>query len=264
MLIENDMYLEERRNRIVEYINQKGKVTTKQLGEVFQASTVTIRNDINKLDEHGLIVKVHGGALACSSFTNYEIPASSKYQKNLKIKQKMGIIGASFIKDNDIVFFDSGSSILEVAKALTGRNITAITNDLKTAMFLSENKNVHLIVVGGKKVPNLFTLVGTQTLKELEMYHADKVFLGCDAFDFEIGVTNRTLDEIDLKRAMIKCSKEVIAVADFSKHDKTVFASVCGVNEIDYLIADSISDENYIKANSLGLQVITEKRRNFK
>jgi len=257
MDIENDICLEERRNKMVDYINEKGKVSTKELGDLFHSSTVTIRNDINQLDEMGLIVKVHGGALACYNFINREIPASIKYQKDTGKKQIIGKLGATLLNDNEIVILDSGSSVLEVAKAVSAKNVTIITNDIKTAYCLADNSNVKLIVVGGTREPNLYTLTGMETLRMYEIFHVDKLFLGCDALDFKEGVTNRSLDEVAIKKAMIAAAEKVIAIADSSKLDKRVFASVCGLSEIDTIVTDAIGAEDLEVARQLGIEVLT-------
>lgn len=238
-------------------MNTRGRISTKELSELLQASTVTIRNDINKLDDLGFIKKVHGGALSNAKVSNSEIPAVAKsfYQTTEKIE--IGRLAASLVHDGDIIILDSGSTILEVANAVTARDLTIITNDIQTAYVLACNKHVSLIVAGGTCEPNLFTLSGDLPVKLFESLRVDIAFLGCDALDFREGISNRTFSEVAIKRAMMNAANRVVAVVDSSKLGTSVFANVCKMEEIDVLITDTIQDSDRSICDSLGVTVLT-------
>jgi DeoR/GlpR family transcriptional regulator of sugar metabolism len=251
-----DTYLEERRSEIVKIVNSQGKVSTKELSNLLGLSLVTIRNDINQLAELGVIVKTHGGALSTSKVLNFEVPAAAKSLRNRKEKEGIGSMAASLVNDGDVVILDAGSTTFEVAKNIKAKDVTVITNDIQIAYYLIENTRIKTIVPGGTCAPDVYTLVGTQTSKFIEMLHADKVFLGCDAIDFRFGITNRTLEEVAIKQAMINSSDKVIAVVDSTKHDTYVFVKVCGLADLDVLITDRISDTNRAIASDLGVEVL--------
>lgn len=251
------MFLEERQIKMLEYINEKQKVSTKKLSEVFKTSVVTIRKDINELYKRGLVLTVHGGVLAYSDKLNLEIPSNEKARLNIEDKKAIGRLAAELIENNDVIILDSGSTTYEVGLAIGKKKVTVITNDIKIAFSLANKPNITLVMPGGTTEKNLYTLCGIETINFFRNIRADKLFLGCDAIDFKTGITNRTLLEIGAKRAMIDVSKKVIAVADKSKHDKEVFAHLCDINEIDVLVTNSISSENKEIAESVGLRVIT-------
>ncbi len=251
-----DTFLEERRSEIVRIVNEQGKVSTKELSTLLGSSVVTIRNDINHLAELGVIVKTHGGALSPSKVFNFEVPAAAKSLRNRKEKEAIGKLAASLIKDGDVIMIDAGSTTFEVAKHIKAQDVTVITNDLQIAYYLTENTNVKTIVAGGTCAPDVFTLVGIQTCRFIESLHADKLFLGCDAIDFSFGITNRTLEEVGVKQAMLQSSEQIIAVADASKQDTRVFAKVCNLETLDVLITDAISEHGKAIAQECGLEVL--------
>lgn len=250
------MFLEERQIKMLDYINNKKKVSTKELSEVFEASVVTIRKDINDLAKKGLVMNVHGGVMALSDKLNLEIPSCTKAKQHIAEKKVIGRLAASMIEDNDVIILDSGSTTFEVGNAIGGKKVTVITNDIKIGYYLANKPNVTLVIPGGTVERELYTLCGIETINFIKNIRADKLFLGCDAIDFTKGITNRTLLEVGAKRAMIEVSKYVVAVADSSKHNKEVFAHLCNLDEIDVLVTDSISAENMGLAEAADLKVI--------
>ncbi len=255
-MIEN-AFLEERRDQIIKVVEERGRVSTKELSDLMDTSVVTIRNDINELADRGLIVKTHGGAVSFSKVANYE-PSSAIKSLN-KVKEKMGIAkkAAELILSGEVIILDSGSTTFEIAKLLQHRSdITVVTNDIQIADFLSRNSNVEVVVSGGTKAKGVFTLSGPITMKFFESLHADKLFLGCDGIDLDIGITNRILDESGIKKAMIDATEKVIAVADSSKLGNKFFARVCPISRINKLIIDEMSEEDKKKAISLGLDFV--------
>jgi len=251
------MFLEERQIKMLEYINAKKKVSTKELSEEFKTSVVTIRKDINDLAKKGLVINVHGGVLALSDKLTLEIPSYAKAKQHIQEKKIIGKLAASMIEDNDVIILDSGSTTFEVGDAIGLKKVTVITNDIKIGYSLANKPNVTLVIPGGTVEHNLYTLCGIETINFIKNIRADKLFLGCDAIDFINGITNRTLLEVGAKRAMIDVSKFVIAVADSSKHDKEVFAHLCRLDEIDVLATDFISDPDRKLAEDAGVEVMT-------
>ena len=251
------MFRIERQEKILSYINEKQKVSTRELSEIFQMSAVTIRSDVNDLARRGLIVKSHGGALSLQSLMSHEIPAVRKSQQNVESKQEIAALAAEMIRDDDVIILDAGSTTLEVAKRIHSNHVTVITNDLKVGMALADNENVTLLVTGGQLIPSVYTLAGADAVHYFSRIKVNRLFLGCDAFDFTWGISNRTMEEIAIKQAMIKAAREVIAVADHSKFDRHVFVQLCDLSSIHVLITDRIEPEKREMQEQRGLQVVT-------
>lgn len=253
------MFRQERQEKILQYINTHKKVRAKDLSRIFKTSVVTIRSDITELDNNGLVIKVHGGALAITDRYNLEIPSRSKARQNNAAKRAIGRLAAEMIEENDIIILDTGSTTLEVARALRNKKVTVITNDIQIgALIASFNRgDITLIITGGTVEPFTYTQCGVETFNFLKRFRVNKLFLGCDAIDPKKGMSNRTLIEANIKKVMIQAAEQVIAVVDSTKHNKEVFTHVCDIHEIDVLATDKISKANLELFEKAGVRVIT-------
>jgi DeoR/GlpR family transcriptional regulator of sugar metabolism len=237
------MFQIERQEKIFQFINAAKKANTAQLAREFGVSRVTIRRDIDVLYRNGLILKTHGGAVSSSSTFLHEIPYSGKAIVNLAAKKAIGYAAAQMIEDGDIIILDAGSTTLEIAKNIRKNEVTVLTNDIKIAMELTRNPNVHVMVCGGNLNSPVYTLTGNISVDYFKRIHVNKTFLGCDAVDIEFGISNRTYEEVDIKLAMIRAADEVIMVTDDSKLHKKVFAYLCDISAIDKLVINEIDDK---------------------
>ena len=251
------MFQIERQEQILEYINQAQKANTTELARKFNVSKVTIRRDIEALAASGLIVKTHGGAVATNTSLIHEIPYSYKAERNQSAKKSIGIAASRYINDGDIIILDSGSTTLEIAKNITQKNITVVTDDIKIAMELSGKSNVTVIVCGGTLSDPVYTLTGNVAVDFFSRLNVNKVFLGCDAVDLDFGISNRTYGEVYIKTAMIEAAGEIIMVTDNSKLDRKVFCHLCDISVIDKLIINQIDERNRRGFLEKGVEIIT-------
>lgn len=251
------MFQLERQEKILQYINEKKTVRTKELSERFDTSPVTIRADINDLANRGLVIKSHGGALSLLNRISFEIPSVRKSVQDIEAKRLIGEMAAAYIQDNDVIILDAGTTTLEIAKRINKKDVTVITNDIKIGEVLADQGNVTLFMTGGMLMPSVYTLTGDETNAFLTRIKADKLFLGCDAIDFNWGISNRSIQEVSVKKAMIAASKEVIAVASSTKFHQQVFAFLCGLDEIDLLLTDHLKEDDREKLSQHDVRGIT-------
>ena len=249
------MFLQERQEKILEYVNKHEKASTKELSQLFQLSLVTIRSDINELDRRGLLLKTQGGAISVLGKMDFETPALVKNMINADAKKRIGEMAAAMISDNDVVIFDSGTTTLQIASAITKKNITAITNDLKIAIVLAE-KGINLVMPGGTVNPSVYSMTGTETVDFFRKIRANKLFLGVDAIDIRDGITNRTFTEIGVKKAMIEAAEKKIAVFDHSKCGKKVFAKLCETTQLDMIITDVLDSDEQEYLKQAGVETV--------
>lgn len=254
----------ERIQKVLDFINLKNKTNVAELCKKFNVSPVTIRRDIDYLAKNGLVIKTHGGVLSIQNKLTYEVPYFKKSTVNLKKKEAIGVAAAKLINDNDVVIIDSGTTTLQVAKNVKSKNVTVITNDLAIANTIASIPSIELIVTGGKLEKGVYTLVGTNAVALINKCHANKVFLGVDALDIKFGISNRTLEEVDVKLAMVNAADEVIVVTDSSKFNQKMFYSLLSLNEIDILVTDyadqSLKDHLDINGKKLILADTKSKR----
>lgn len=255
--MENDVLFQiERQKKILDFVNENKKATVIELSSLLGVSKVTVRRYLSELESKGLLIKTHGGVLSADTNLNNEIPYSSKKDLNISEKKKIGKAALQLIEEGDVIILDSGSTTLEIAQQIENIHITVITNDIKIAYELASKTNINLIITGGVTQKYLYTIIGFEAEKFLDKIHVNKTFLGADAIDLEYGITNRTLEEVAVKLAMIKAAEEVILVVDQSKLNKKAFADVCKIEAIDTIIIDNI-DKEYQKAfREKGIEII--------
>lgn len=241
--------MEERRRQTLALIEERGRVTTEELAEWFRTSLVTVRGDLNALAETGVIVRTHGGALAHRD--GEEVPIEVKENLRHADKVRIAAAAAAMIENGDTVLLDSGSTTGEIAKQIRGmrlQSINVITNALNVAVTLAQASHVRLVMLGGVLRPNSLSFSGPQAEQVLAGLHADKLFIGVDSLDPDIGMMTPHLLEAQLNAEMIRVSREVIAVADSSKLLRRNLSVIAKVEQIHTLITDTAANADIVAA----------------
>ncbi|WP_340114924.1 DeoR/GlpR family DNA-binding transcription regulator [Maribellus mangrovi] len=233
------MLPKQRRQKIFELIREDGNAKVLNLSRIFKVTEVTIRQDLEKLEEEGLIVREHGGAHLKDigmSVRNIELLSKEHMSEKEAIARK----AVALINDGDTIILDSGSTVTEIAKQISGfKNLTVITNALNIALILGADPEINLILTGGEfKAPTL-SLTGQKAADSLEGLHVDKLFLATAGITLKSGLTYPSISDIVVKRAMIESADVVYLAADSSKIGKSSFASLGALSLIDFLITDS-------------------------
>lgn len=229
----------QRREKILELIREDGHAKVMDLSRIFKVTEVTIRQDLERIEKEGLIVREHGGAYLKdidSNVRNFSLQNQENIAEKIAIAQK----AVEFITDGDTIILDSGSTTTEIAKLLTNyRNLTVITNALNIALILGAQMGINVIVTGGEfKAPTL-SLTGQKAADFFQSLHVDKLFLATAGIALKSGLTYPGISDICVKRAMIESANETFLVADSTKIGKSSFASLGALSLINYLITDS-------------------------
>jgi DeoR/GlpR family transcriptional regulator of sugar metabolism len=229
----------ERRDQIVELLKARGYVNAGELSELFSVDGSTIRRDLAFLEKTGRVMRTHGGLLPAQDASEGDTPYNVRRNLNTQEKTAIAVAALSEIKDGQSMILDNGSTVFQLALALKARkNITVITNDLMTAMQLSQHPSITLHVAGGVMLHNVYTLVGPDTTKKFEHMHVDWAFLGAEGVHFESGITNINTVEIPVKQAMIAAAERTVVLADSSKIGYRALSHVCLLDAIDHVISD--------------------------
>ena len=185
----------ERQNKILQWINQRYRITIGEVCEHYSVSEATARRDLETLAANGKVLRFHGGAIAIEKAPP-EMPMLQRQVDQIAEKQRIGAVAASLVKDGETVFLGSGTTVLEVARNLKERqNLTIITNSLQVVILLSEFPNITIVCVGGLLRPSEFSFIGHISEQVLTEVRVDKVFIGVRAINIEEGLTNDYLPE---------------------------------------------------------------------
>ncbi len=237
----------QRREKILELIKEDGQAKVVDLSRLFKVTEVTIRQDLEKLEADGLVVREHGGAYLKDINAGVRDLALQN-RDNMEEKQMIARKAVELINDGDTIILDSGSTTTEIAKLLTGySNLTVITNALNIAILLGAEVGINVVVTGGEfKAPTL-SLTGQKAADFFQNLHVDKLFLATAGIALKSGLTYPGISDICVKRAMIESANEIYLVADSSKIGKSALASLGALSLIHYLITDSKIKEEDIK-----------------
>jgi DeoR/GlpR family transcriptional regulator of sugar metabolism len=228
----------ERREKILEMLREDGHVKVSELSKVFGISEVTIRQDLEKLEEEQQLRRVHGGAILNNAGNNVR-EFSLVTRDHQDAKQAIAREAVKLIKNGDTIILDSGSTTTEIAHLIMGfTNLTVITNALNIAMILGSNPGINLLVTGGEFKSPTLSLTGQKAADFFVNLHADKVFLATAGINIETGLTYPSVSDLVVKKAMIDASEHVYLVADSSKIGKSAFACLGSLSLVDTIITD--------------------------
>lgn len=236
------MLVPERHALILHHLQKNDSASVTTLTRLTGLSESTIRRDLLELSARGTgLRRTHGGVISRRiESSTYEPPAQVAAQLNYAAKQRIGHAAAELLADGDSVLFDSGTTVMEAARATVQRGlaITAITNDLTIAQVLNTARMLHMIVTGGTVRPHSNTLFGSPAEAFLQMVHVDLLFLGAHAIS-TAGLTESSMEIAQTKKHMVASAKRVILLADQSKFECRSFARICGLADVDVLLTDA-------------------------
>lgn len=255
------MLTEERRRAVLEMINRQGRVVISDLSRHFKVSSVTARADINALCKRDLLVRSHGGAIRKSDMP-VDLPLDVKESQHHEEKVRIGHAAAALVNEGQTVLLDSGTTTLEVARAIRKRKLsrlTVVTNSLSVAWELRTATEISMIMVGGVLRHISHSFAGPQAQKMIADLRVDHFFLGVDGLELDMGPSTPDILEAELNAAMIRSAREVTIVADSSKIGRSSLSLIAPITSVHRIITDSgiaASDLNFLKAKGLDVVVV--------
>jgi DeoR/GlpR family transcriptional regulator of sugar metabolism len=233
------MELQVRREIVLELLQERGEVSVAELSERAGVSPMTIRRDLEVLEQDGALRRVHGGAISLAS-RGYAAPYSVRAKRDVEAKERIGQAAAALLAERETIILDVGTSTLQVARALhRRRNLTVLTPSLQIANILSRNRGIRLMLTGGTVASGELSLVGDLAEEAFARLRFDTFVMGVGGIDVEAGCTEYSPDDARVKRAALACVQRCIVVADSSKLGKVTFAQVCPLNRVDLLVTDA-------------------------
>ncbi len=248
---------EARRAKILAWLQEEGSARVRDLAEAFSVSEVTVRQDLEKLEAEGHIVREHGGAFL-KSLPQQVRAMALHHLVNMEAKKRIGRAAAALIDNGETIILDSGSTTTEVATNLgEHENLTIITNALNIALMLGAVPSFDIHMTGGLfKAPTL-SLSGERSADYLNGLFARKLFLATAAVSVDVGLTFPALSDISVKRAMIEAAEQVYLVADSTKIGQRSFSTLCGLDRIHTLITDDgIADADREAFIAAGVELV--------
>jgi DeoR family transcriptional regulator of aga operon len=239
----------ERRRLIRTLIESQSQGSVSDLARRFKVSEVTIRSDLAALADIGALVRIHGGALPPGE--SEELPITVKQTLYHAEKVRIAAAAAGLIQDGETVILDSGTTTAEIARQIRGlklRAINVVTNALNIAVLLANAHHVNLIIPGGVLRRKSWSLSGPQAEQALGELQADRLFLGVDSLDPEIGLMTPYVLEAKLNAMMIRIARQTVAVTDSSKLLRRNLSVIAPVEQVHLLITDRAAAPDAVAA----------------
>jgi DeoR/GlpR family transcriptional regulator of sugar metabolism len=227
----------DRQEQILELLERDGRVSVSDFSARMDVSEMTVRRDLQLLEQRGVLTRVHGGAVPVQS-RSYEPPFAVRMLRNPEGKRRIGQATAALLQDGETVVLDAGTTMLEVARALSGRELRILAVNLRVAEVLADESGISLMVSGGAVRPGEQSLVGPLAERAFADLAFDTLVLAAGGVDAAIGVTDYRLEDASLKRAALSSARRCVAVADSSKLGQVAFARTCPIEDLDILVTD--------------------------
>ncbi|MBO9654585.1 MAG: DeoR/GlpR transcriptional regulator [Agrobacterium tumefaciens] len=231
---------EDRQAKIVELLREKSFLDLRTLTERLDVSVATVRRDLGELEEMGLLRRTHGGAV---SVNQVALDATNAARLVWKQAEKAAIAQtvSGMIVDGDTVLLDSGTTALEVARALAGRNnLTFISNGLDIVAELSRIEGRSIYTVGGEYFETNRSFGGPLAEQFVRQFNVDKLILNAASVDVDRGlICTSTPVNASIARAMIEVSRRTIVVADHSKFTKSSMSVITKIEDVGVIVTDS-------------------------
>jgi len=225
-----------RHELIMEVMLNRKEVSVNELSDQLSVTGKTIREDLSRLEEQGLIVRVHGGAVLAQSDQFGILLSKEPLATNTTEKAEIAARALRYIEPEDIIALDGGSTTLAIARALENVPLTVVTNDLYIISELVPKENIRLVIPGGYRVRNV--LAGPEAVDYITRLNIKKAFVSATAVHLEHGLSVYTGDSLSYKQTLVKTARKVYATADHHKFGRTALRTFATLAEVDAILTD--------------------------
>jgi DeoR family transcriptional regulator of aga operon len=253
---------QQRFNSILSGLQESGSVAVDELSDHLGVSVVTIRRDLDVLEQQGLLRRTHGGAVSIEPLFYEPFKKDRSFQEQVERqaaeKRRIGRAAAALINPGETIAITPGTTTAEIIRGIPfNSKITVVTNTANIAMELSKRKDVNVFVTGGHLHGDWFSLVGPSAIRSLENMLIHTMFIGADGIDADWGLSCFSSDEAELNGTMVRHARRHIAVADSTKFGVVANWRICQTSAIQTLITDTdATDEMIAPFQKLGIEVL--------
>ena len=238
----------ERRQSLLDILRKQPGLRVPELALALDVSEGTVRNDLNALEEQGVLMRVHGGAVLNQQDQFQNISFVRRYQQNAAAKLAIAREAAGLVNDGDSILMDASTTAYYFAKALSERKrLRVMTNGFEVARELAQNSTNTVVLLGGVVNNESSSVTGLLSEHIIEELHIQKTFLSCSGFSLERGMTEVHLAEAQLKRKVIESSQQLFALVDSSKFGKEDLTSFARPEKINCLFTDKHLSSNWME-----------------
>lgn len=235
----SDMAMAERRELIVDFINNEGSVTFAQLKRAFpDVSEMTLRTDLKTLDQNRQIIRVHGGAKSVGFAVGTDDLLARRTGRRSVEKSDIAKKAAGLISPGHTIFIDSGSTTTALASVIEDMDLLVFTNSLTVTTELARLERVMTFMVGGRLNRYSMSTMGARAIEAVRSMTFDQVFLGVTGYQRREGFSCGSDDEAVFKQVLVERAHECIVLMDSSKEDRPSTFRICELRDVDMVVSD--------------------------
>ena len=230
----------EREEELLAVIRKSDFVSTKALLKDRYISISTLRRDLIKLEERGLIIRTKGCVMAVKKSPDDRIAFFLRESENLPEKKLMAQKAAALIRDGDTVMLDASTSAYCIIPymAESCKDVVVITSGAKASFLLGE-LGIRNICTGGKMINRSFSYIGQIAEKTIAQYNADIAFFSCHGVSPDGFLTDNSIEENDVRRTMMQHARQKVLLCNSGKFGNTCLNNLCHISEIDRVISET-------------------------
>ena len=232
---------QQRFHAILTGLQRDGAVAVDNLSSELSVSVVTVRRDLDMLEQQGLLRRTHGGAATIEPLFYEPFKNNRSFQEQVERqaneKRRIGRAAAALIAPGQTIAVTPGTTTVEIIRGIPLESkITVVTNTANIAMELSKRKDVNVFVTGGNLHGEWFSLVGPTAIRSLENMLIHTMFIGADGIDGQWGLSCFSADEAELNATMVRQARRHIAVVDHTKFGTVANFRICESSALQTLI----------------------------
>lgn len=234
------VYVEGRRKQIVEMLQKNPQVRVDELARKLDVSVITIRRDLQYLEENKMLTRFYGGAKAIEE-------TAEKTDEVTLYRELIARYASTLVEDDDTIFINTSSNALQMIRFINKDNVTVITNNGK-AINHEKGDGVSIILTGGELRYPKEAMVGDFAVRNLQNIFAKKAFVGCSGISALTGMTTEIANEVNVNQLMIEhATQEVYILADHTKIGRNSSFTSCGIQMVRHLVTDEKAPEEELE-----------------
>lgn len=232
--------MESREERIIKIVGENKKVEVGELSNLLKVSKVTIRKDLDRLENRGILHREHGFAQL-----NSEADIGYRLAMNYEVKTKIAKRAAESVKDGETVMIESGSTCALLAEelAFSHKNITIITNSNFIASYIRKSETVKIILLGGEYQKDSQVNVGPLVKRIAENFYVNKLFIGVDGFDEKRGFMGADIARVDTVKVLTEYAEKVVVLTESSKFQEKGGVFQLRFDDVSMVYTDNLLED---------------------
>jgi DeoR family fructose operon transcriptional repressor len=242
---------------MVAMIHEQGRGDVSAMAEHFGVTPETIRRDLTKLERHGLIRRIHGGAIPVHRL-GYEPALAQRLNTMAEEKSRIAAAAIREVPQGGSIALDAGSTVGRMAELLTrDTKLIVVTHAHPLAGTLAALPEITLHLVGGVVRPTTMAAVGPWAERDYAEVHVDVAFIGVNGISVDNGLTTPDIGEAAVKRTIIEHAQRVVVLADHTKLGRDEFGRICAIDRVDVIVTDDRADPELVaEFTAAGVEIV--------